>query len=172
MNAFEKAKHEATDALIVVEEFVEGVEFTVEMIGDAYGNVTVFGISRKTHTKNANSNKIAVKLHYNSVEETLQNEIADYGIRCYKALHFSASLGHLEILLKEDGSISPIEIGARSSGFIASDLVDIVSDTSFLEKLLFVHKRGVVMNGLHKQVDRSSMYFFYDFPENSINEKE
>ena len=166
--AFNKAFKEASDHTVVIEEFVDGTEFTVEMIGDASGNVCVYGISQKTHTVNTSNNKIAVKLHYNSVSDELQNKIAEYGIACYKALGFSSSLGHLEILLKKDGSLSPVEIGARSSGFIASDLVDIVSGASFLEDMLSVQKGASVQNGLHPQTEKSSMYFFYDFPDNSI----
>lgn len=166
--AFMTAKNEATNKIVVVEEFVSGTEFTVEMIGDNYGNVCVYGISKKTHTENTDNNKIAVKLHYNSVNDELQNKIAEFGIKCYKALGFSSSLGHLEVLLKQDGTLSPVEIGARSSGFIASDLVDIVSGSDFLGDLIKVQSGMPVQNGLHPQTNRSSMYFFYDFPDNSI----
>lgn len=166
--AFNKAKEEATDRIVVIEEFVEGVEFTVDMIGDSYGNVCVYGISRKSHTENTVNNKIAVKLHYNSVSNELQQKIAAIGIECYKSLGFSSSLGHLEVLLKENGDISPIEIGARSSGFIASDLVDIVSGADFLGDLIKVQQGESIINGLHAQTEYSSIYFFYDFPNNSV----
>lgn len=170
--AFIKAQEEASDHFVVVEEFVEGIEFTVEMIGDSKDNVCVYGISKKTHTKNTDQNRIAVKLHYNAVDDALQNKIADFGIACYKALGFSSSLGHLEIILKPDGTISPVEIGARSSGFIASDLVDIVSGSNFLGDLIKVQQGNDVQNGLHPQTNKSSMYFFYDFPDNSEIKKE
>ena len=166
--AFEKAYNEATDKTVVVEEFVEGIEFTVDMLGDDYGNVCVYGISRKTHTKNTDNNRIAVKLHYNAVEVELQKKIAQFGIACYKALGFSASLGHLEVILKEDGILSPVEIGARSSGFIASDLVDIVSGSNYLGDLIAVQNGVRIQNGFHKQEEKSSVYFFYDFPDNSV----
>ena len=164
-DAFDKAQTEATNNIVVVEEFVNGTEFTVEMIGDSYGNVCVYGISKKQHTENTDNNKIAVKLHYNAVDEALQKKIADFGIKCYKALGFSSSLGHLEVLLKDDGTLSPVEIGARSSGFIASDLVDIVSGSNFLGDLIKVQNGMPVQNGLHPQTDKSSVYFFYDFPD-------
>ena len=172
IRAFNKAQNEATNRKVVVEEFVEGIEFTVDMLGDSYGNVCVYGISRKTHTENTENNKIAVKLHYNAVSDELQEKIAQVGIACYKTLGFSASLGHLEVLLKDDGTISPVEIGARSSGFIASDLVDIVSGTNYLGDLLNVQNGAKVINGLHKQSEKSSIYFFYDFPEGAIVENE
>lgn len=163
--AFDKALAEATNGATVVEEFVLGTEFTVEMLGDDEGHVAVYGISRKTHTKNTVRNKIAVKLHYNSVDDVLQEKIASYAIRCYKALEFSNCFGHLEILQKDDGTLSPVEIGARSSGYIASDLVDVVSGKDFLHDLYEVQNgRLKVPDGLRPQTENSSMYFFYDFP--------
>ncbi len=172
LSAFKKAQSEATNSIVVVEEFVEGIEHTVEMIGDSFGNVSVYAISRKTHTNNTNNNKIAVKLHYNSESIELQNKIAEFGIKCYKALGFSSSFGHLEIILKNNGEIVPVEIGARSSGFIASDLVDIVSGSDFINDLIKVQNGCKVQNGLHQQTNSSSMYFFYDFPENITIKKE
>ncbi len=166
--AFDKAFEEAGDKHVVIEEFVEGTEFTVEMLGDSHGHVGVYGISKKQHTKNIDRNKVAVKLHYNAVSDDLQRKIADYAICCYRALGFSCSFGHLEILLKPDGTLSPVEIGARSSGYIASDLVDIVSGRDFLGDLYRVQQGAETPDGLVPQTDRSSMYFFYDIPGGSV----
>ncbi len=167
IEAFEKAYKEATNGIVVVEEYIEGTEYTVEMLGDNYGNVCVYAISVKAHTCNTQNNKIAVKLLYNSIDEEMQNEIAEYGIKCFKALGFSSSLGHLEVLVTPDKRISPVEIGARSSGFIASDLVDIVSGSNYLFDLIDVQNGKKIENGLHHQTDKAAMYFFYDFPNHS-----
>ncbi|MCI9008366.1 MAG: ATP-grasp domain-containing protein [Lachnospiraceae bacterium] len=172
INAFNKAKREATDKIVVVEEYVQGIEYTVDMIGDSYGNVCVYGISQKSHTKNTDHNRIAVKLHYNGVESKIQSQIAEFGILCYKALNFSSSLGHLEVILKPNGVITPIEIGARSSGFIASDLLDIVSGADYLNDMIRVQNGARIKNGLHRQEYKTSVYFFYDFPYNSTVKKE
>lgn len=163
--AFYKALEEATNKKVVVEEFIEGTEYTVEMIGDSYGNVSVYAVSKKQHTQNTINNKIAVKLHYNMIPEELQKKIACFAINCYKALGFSSSLGHLEILQKSDGTFVPVEIGARSSGYIASTLVDAASGSDFLFDLLKVQNGKRVENGLHAQSENSAVYFFYDMPE-------
>ena len=167
--AFIRAKENSDNSFVNIEEFVSGTEFTVEMLGDQFGNVAVYGVSRKYHTKNTDRNKIAVKLHYNAsdVSDELMQKLAEYGIRCYRALGLKNSMGHLEILLKEDGSFSPIEMGARSSGFIASHLVDIVSGKSFLMALHDVQHGARIESGLIKQTEMSSMYFFYDIPQDS-----
>lgn len=162
--AFEKAREEATNRRVVVEEFVVGTEHTVEMLGDGEGHVAVYAISKKAHTDNTFNNKIAVKLHYNVLPAEKQQRIADFGMRCYRALGLTSSLGHLEVLEKKDGTFSPVEIGARSSGFIASDLVDAASGKDYLFDLIDVHYGGQVSPGLVAETGVSSMYYFYDLP--------
>lgn len=164
--AFEKALDATTNEFVNVEEFVEGIEFTVEMLGDDYGNVSVFGISKKYHTHNIDENKVAVKLHYNpyDIPENTLLKIANYGIECYKALGLKNSLGHLEVLLKGNGEISPVEIGARSSGFIASHLAQVGTGKLFLEEFINVLNGGKVLNGYLPHNNKSAMYYFYDIP--------
>lgn len=169
INAIEKAKKESFDKKVVVEEFVEGREFTCDMLGDSFGNVSVYAISVKYHTKNTNNNKIAVKLHYNSnvyPDETYRR-IAETGKKCYKSLGFSSSFGHLEILLKSDGTLSPVEIGARSSGFITNPLVSLASGQDYFGDYLKVINGGRIEATDHINGPISSMYFFYDLPNGS-----
>lgn len=160
------AKKFSFDQKIVVEQFIKGTEYTVEMLGDSFGNISVFGISKKYHTPYNQHNKIATKLHYNAsdVSDELVNEISSHAIKCYKALGLKNSFGHLELIVKEGGGISPLEIGARSSGFISSDLVDAINYESYLGEYSKVLRGGKVMNGYTKKKDISSMYYFYDLP--------
>lgn len=169
-NAFKYAKENSTSGLVNVEEFVAGTEFTVEMLGDNYGNVAVFGISQKYHTENTDNNKIAVKLHYNpsNISRELQEKIAAYGIKCYKTLGLKNTLGHLEVLVKENNIISPVEIGSRSSGFIASHLVNAVSGENYLKKYAEVLNGAQIKNGMIKQLNTSSMYYFYDITADTL----
>lgn len=167
--AFEKAKTESFDKQVIVEEFVEGREFTCDMLGDKYGNVSVYAISVKYHTVNTSNNKIAIKLHYNSdfYPDSVYEKIADAGKKCYKALGFKSSLGHLEILMKEDGTLSPVEIGARSSGYITNPLVSLASGQNYFADYLKVINGGQIENKDHINGPHSSMYFFYDMPHNT-----
>lgn len=162
--AFQKAVREASNRTAVIEEFVEGTEYTAEMLGDVSGNVCVYGISEKSHTKNTTDNRIAVRLHYGCTPPGTLEKIAHFAVKCYQSLGFSACFGHLELILKEDGQMSPIEIGARSSGFIASDLTDIVSGADYLADLCKVQHGLELKEGMHQQTGRAGVYFFYDFP--------
>jgi hypothetical protein len=67
--------------------------------------------------------------------------------------------------MRDDGLLSPVEIGARSSGFICSPLVDIASGRDFLSDYMNVLQGAHVPNTFY-QSSNSSMYFFYDFPPN------
>lgn len=163
--ALARAQRTSFDKQAVVEEFFRGREFTVEMLGDSEGHVAVYAISVKYHTAHAGSNKVANKLHYNSAAYPIEtyHRIADYGRRCYQSLGLHCSFGHLEILMRDDGLLSPVEIGARSSGLIACPLVDVASGKDFLGDYMNVLRGGIVANEYYP-TDMSSMYFFYDFP--------
>lgn len=164
INAIEKAKKESFNEKFIIEEFIEGQEYTVEMLGDNYGNVEIFGISKKYHTRNNTKNRIATKLHYNSQDLKINNYFINTVINLYKSLGLKNSFGHLEIIEKKNGDIVPIEIGARSSGFIASDLLDVFNYKSYLKEYINVLNNKSVFNGYSKKKDISSMFYFYDFP--------
>ena len=56
--ALERAQRCSFDGQAVVEEFFQGREFTVEMLGDSEGNVAVYAVSVKYHTLHAGPNRI------------------------------------------------------------------------------------------------------------------
>lgn len=164
--AIHSAKEESMDHRAIVEEFCEGTEYTVDMLGDNEGNVSVYGISKKYHTPYNTRNKVAVKLHYNPMDVSMEEleRIADFGIACYKSVGLKNSFGHLEVIVMHDGRIVPVEIGARSSGYIATHLLDLINKTSLLKTFGGVIRGEKVDNGIVFERDRSSMYYFYDLP--------
>lgn len=163
-----KAIHHAQDASLdskcIIEEFVVGTEYTVDMLGDNYGNVAVYGISKKYHTVYNKTNKIATKLHYapSDVDKEQLDRIARFGQACYRGIGLNNSFGHLEVIVSNDGRIVPVEIGARSSGYIATTLVDIISGKSYLGDYCSVIHGGEVKDGLNFDGTMSAMYYFYD----------
>jgi formate-dependent phosphoribosylglycinamide formyltransferase (GAR transformylase) len=162
--AFKKAKEESFDKVAIVEEFVNGQEFTCEMLGDGDGNVSVFAISVKYHTKNTINNRIAVKLHYNSAEyePSVYEQIAAFGKRCFSSLGLRNTFGHLELIMKSNGNFTPIEIGARSSGFIANPLVSMASEHDYLGSYFNIQNGIPIENKDYINTSMSSMYYFYD----------
>lgn len=166
-NACEKARQMSLDGKVIVEEFCEGTEYTVEMLGDNWGNVAVYGISKKYHTQFNKFNKVAVKLHYNpeDVSDGKLDEIAKFAQCCYRSLGLTNSFGHFELICCRDGRIVPVELGARSSGYAATHLVDAISRDCFIKKYSEVIRGGKMKDGICFERDKSSMYFFYNLPE-------
>lgn len=152
---------------VFVEEYIDGTEFSVEMVGDSRGHVQVLAVARKYHSVNAGRNRVAAKIHYNppDVSPARQSTICDFARRCFRALGLRSSLGHLELIERPDGGLVPIELGARSSGYIATHLVDAV--TCSRRTMLGAYERvlrGGRLADSNAQPRRSSMLFFYDFP--------
>lgn len=169
LKALELARQTSFDGLCLIEEFVEGEEFTVDMLGDSYGNVNCYGSSIQYHSVNAPSNRVTVKHHWNSTkyDDATWRRIADFGIRCYKALGLRSMFGHLEIIMKDDGSFTPVEMGARSSGFICSHTVSLASGHDYMRDYINVLHGGKVEPGNYLNGPVASMWFGYDIPANS-----
>ena len=152
---------------VVIEDFVHGTEFTAEMIGDGEGHVEVWGISRKYHTQANARNRVATKLHYNpsDVPRARQERMAAFAAECYRSLGLQYALGHFEFLEKPDGGLVPVEMAARSNGFIATHLLAALVGRpgAYLDRYRGVLSGTRVADGLI-QAERSAMYFFYDPP--------
>jgi biotin carboxylase len=161
-----KAKEASFNKFCLIEEYVVGREFTVDMLGDDYGNVVVYGISVKYHTPYAGKNRCAVKLHWNS--DVYSNEvyrtIAQRGRECYKAIGLKNCFGHLEMIMKEDGTLTPIEIGARTSGFIGSHLVSAASERDYLKEYVEMLHGKNIGNEDHINGTQSAMWYKYNIP--------
>lgn len=167
--ALKLAKETSYNHLCLIEEFVEGEEFTVDLLGDSYGNVNCYGSSIQYHSVNARHNHVTVKHHWNSrkYDDATWNRIADFGIRCYKALGLHSMFGHLEIIMKEDGSFTPVEMGARSSGFICSHTVSAASGHDYLRDYVDMLHGGKIVPGNYLNGPMASMWYGYDIPANS-----
>lgn len=174
IEAMDKASKFSFDGKCLIEEFIEGREFTVDMLGDDYGHVCVYGSSVKYHSKNALNNHTSIKLHWNSniYPEEVWNKIALFGRACYKSIGLKNMFGHLEIIMKDDGQLVPVEIGARSSGFICSHMVSAASGRDYLADYISVLKGGSVKDGHYLNGDTSSMWFGYDIPVGAKSIKE
>ena len=172
--ALTKAKETSFDGQCLIEEFVDGEEFTVDMLGDAYGNVCCYGSSIQYHSKYALHNHVTVIHHWNSRKygDETWNRIANFGIACYKALGLHSMFGHLEIIMKEDGTFTPVEMGARSSGFICSHTVWKASGQDYLGDYVRMLHGEAINPGNFMNGPNSSMWFGYDIPSNAHSVKE
>lgn len=173
-DALNKAKETSFNGKCLIEEFVEGEEFTVDMLGDAYGNVNCYGSSIQHHSLYALKNHVTVIHHWNSrkYDDETWVRIANFGIECYKALGLHSMFGHLEIIMKEDGSFTPVEMGVRSSGFICSHTVWKASGHDYLGDYVRMLHGEKIEPGNYMNGENASMWFGYDIPSNSYSVEE
>lgn len=171
--AIEVASAASFDRQCLVEEYVIGREFTVDMMGDDYGNVSVYGISVKYHTKNTLGSRVAVKLHWNSnvYEDDTYKRIAERGKQCYRSIGAKNSFGHLEMIMKEDGTLTPVEIAVRTSGFIGSHLVPALKDRDYFMDYINMLHGHPIPNVDHINGYMSSMWYKYNIPPHLICQK-
>lgn len=171
--ALDKAKETSFNGRCLIEEFVEGEEFTVDMLGDAYGNVNCYSSSIQHHSLYALNNHVTVIHHWNSrkYDDETWVRIANFGIECYKALGLNSMFGHLEIIMKEDGTFTPVEMGARSSGFICSHTVWKASGHDYLGDYVRMLHGEAITPGNYMNGPDASMWFGYDIPSHSHSVK-
>lgn len=166
--ATKKAAAESADGKIIVEEFVTGTELTAEMIADRRGDVTIYAVSKKAHSPYLSGNKVATKLLYNFDDVATQRRVADFALQAFRALEPCACLGHMELILANEGHISPLECAFRSSGFIASPLVDIASGRDYLGDYQAILAGGPLPDTLLARSPNASMFYFYDAPPGGV----
>ncbi|OQA97640.1 MAG: Carbamoyl-phosphate synthase large chain [Bacteroidetes bacterium ADurb.Bin217] len=110
------------DSKIIIEEFIPGIEFTVEAF-ISENSVTILGISEKR--KPVNNFTVSIELFYNSplvekLRENIEKVITNYLNSC----NFSNCITHTEIIYSfNDNKLYVIETTVRSGGFHIFDKI-------------------------------------------------
>tara|TARA_X000000950_G_scaffold106258_1_gene133825 strand:- start:23512 stop:24708 length:1197 start_codon:yes stop_codon:yes gene_type:complete len=116
----EKSRQYSSNAKLLIEEFLEGREFSVECI-TFEGKTTVVQITEKFITLPPNTVEIA-HLQPARISKTEKSSIEKLVIKAINALEINNSASHAELMLTQKGPFI-IEIGARLGGdFISSHL--------------------------------------------------
>jgi biotin carboxylase len=119
----------------IIEEFIQGIEVSVESISWE-GNHTILAITDKTTTNEPYFVELAHHQPSNLSEE-IQNRIKDETIKCLNALNIQHGAGHSEFKITEKGEVFVIEVGARMGGdFIGSHLVALSTGYDFLKGVI------------------------------------
>ncbi len=153
--------------VLLLDRYIGGTEYSVEMLVDKDGEVTVWPIGLKCKSQHGTTETVSVKVVYNSfLEPEIEKEIRRVAVACAQSTGLRCSLAHLEVKV-EDGRVYPMEIGGRSTGFVATHLVDMVSNHRYLESYAKII-RGEKMPSPVVTVPKTSVYFFYDFPDGKV----
>lgn len=119
---------------VILEEFLEGIESTIESL--SYGGRTeVLGISDKKHVPSPEC--VAICLTYPpSYSQAMQQAVADVVRRAVAALGIMLGPSHSEVIVTADGP-RLVEVAARGGGFrVFSDIVALVSGVDIVRETL------------------------------------
>ena len=119
----------------IVEEYIDGVEVSVESISWK-GQHTILAITDKVTTGAPHFVELAHHQPSNlSVE--IQNKIKVETIKCINALEINYGASNSEFKITPDGEVFVIEVGARMGGdFIGSHLVELSTGYDFLQGVI------------------------------------
>ncbi len=160
--AIAKAKALSMSGQVIVEEYIEGREISVEMIS-CRGIHYALQITDKVTT--GAPHFVELEHHQPSdLPAAMQTKIFEITRRALDALGITNGASHSEYKITSEGRIVVMEIGGRMGGdFIGSDLVKLSTGYDFVEGVIRV-ALGEIIHPEPKQIGRSSVIF--DAPEN------
>lgn len=136
-DAITRAQNESFCNQAIVEEYITGVEVSVESIswkGEHY----ILAITDKVTT--GNPYFVELEHHQPSVlNENIQEKIKTETIKALNSLNIKYGASHSEFKITENGEVFVIEVGARMGGdFIGSDLVELSTGYDFIKGVIEV----------------------------------
>lgn len=133
---YEYSVQHSNSATTIVEEFIEGEEYSVETLTQK-GVTSIIAITKKT-VKGDNGCFFVEDRHVIPADILVKNEIviSEYVVKVIDTLNLRNSPTHTELKINKKG-IYIIEIGARLGGdFITSDLVPLATGVDMLENTI------------------------------------
>jgi biotin carboxylase len=155
--AYEKAIGYSSKKKVIVEEFMEGVEVSVEAFV-VKGKIHIIALSDKIRTLPPYLLDIQVTFP-SAYPEKVQEKIIDVAKRAIKAVGVENGPIHMELMMTKDGPV-PVELAARGPGFkVFSDIIPMVTGVDVLKATLDL-AIGNKPNLEHTRKKASSIKFF------------
>lgn len=136
-NAVKQSMEQGFEKKVLVEEFAEGQEYSVEHI--SYNGKHYFLAMTLKYTTGAPHFIETGHLEPAPVKEEVLTKVKEVVSHALDSLHIKNGASHAEIKIAEDGTIKIIEIGARMGGdCIGSDLVRYSTGMDFVRMVIEV----------------------------------
>ena len=160
-DAIKSALKESFDKEVLIEEYVEGQEYSIESI--TYKGIhTVLTVTNKYTTGSPNYVETGHlepagldKELYERVEKVVKHALDSLGVE------YGAS--HSEVKIDSDGNIKIIEIGSRMGGdMIGSSLVELSTGYDFVESVIDVSLGRKPKEYINKHLTNAAIKFVFD----------
>lgn len=165
-DAYEKAMENSRSKKVVIEEYMEGVEVSVEAF--VYqGKINIIALSDKV--RSAPPYLLDVEVIFPSAySDEVKREIINVAKKAIKAIGIEMGPVHIEIMITKNGPI-PVELAARGPGFkVFTDILPMITGIDILEALIKV-SLGEEPNLVHKR-NLASVIKFFDASEGVVKE--
>lgn len=144
---------------VLVEEFIDGEEFSVEFISQ-YGKHYFIQITKKYTTGSPNFIERAHMAPAEGITPEIQKKIIETIEKSLSALNVTNGASHSEIKITSSGEIKIIEIASRMGGdYIGSDMVPITTGFDFVKNIIQVSINQPIKFSL-KKTDKKALVFF------------
>jgi biotin carboxylase len=155
--AFEFALSQSRKQMVIIEEYMEGQEATIEAL-TYEGETEILAMSDKEHVPFPDC--VAICLTYPPHFSTsIQNEMQDVVKRAVTSLGIQHGPTHTEVMVTQDG-IKMVELGARGGGFgIFSHIIPTVSGVDIVQESIKI-AMGMVPNIKAKHQHAAVLRFF------------
>lgn len=158
LDAVTRAFQFSRSSQIIIEEFMDGTEFTVEVFADD-DDVHVLAVTEKKKVDGTRGT-VACELATPDRPQRVITSIAEAVVAAFRALGYSDGPGHAEIILKNDGSVGMVEVAGRGGGFMVFDrLVPTVSGVN-IARLTALQAVGVPV-GQITYLEKSAVLRFF-----------
>lgn len=117
--AFENAQINSRQGAVIVEQFVEGVEYTIETFSHR-GDTHILAITSKQKVSGTDGT-VACTLESAVLESDMQARVAATVKQALAALDYRDGPGHTELIITGDGDLVLIETAGRGGGFMVAD---------------------------------------------------
>jgi biotin carboxylase len=114
-NAFDHAFVHSKSKKVIIEEYINGVEYTAEVFADN-GKIFILALTEKKKVEGTNAT-VAVELASPQKYVTLMEKASATLIDAFKAIGLTDGPGHAEFIIANEGKIYLVEAAGRGGGF-------------------------------------------------------
>jgi len=119
LDAVKRAFQFSRSSKVLLESYMDGVEFTVETFS-LCGKHHVLAVTEKKKVDGTNGT-VARELATSQRPPQILNRIAKAAVDAYTALGYEDGPGHAEVILMQDESVGLVEVAGRGGGFLVFD---------------------------------------------------
>lgn len=118
-NAFDHAIAHSKSKKVIIEEYIDGIEYTAEVFADN-GKIFILALTEKKKVDGTNGT-VAVELASPQKNITLMDKASATLLDAFKALGLTDGPGHAEFIISNEGKIYLVEAAGRGGGFMVFD---------------------------------------------------